>query len=79
MRCITVSSQPAPSRGAAAAMFVIIWDKKKQNAATQQLSGGDNEPDPTFDNPRRVLSFRRHIRSTEQEKTTNLHYCSEDL
>lgn len=81
------SRRQQTSRGDTADIFVIIWDKKKRNAATQQpelraglLEGKDNEQEPTSDNPDHVLSIRRLISSEgKKKKSTNLHYCFEDL
>lgn len=73
-------------------IFVIIWDNKKRDTATKTAklrvivlvgSGLLEEKTmsrrifPTFDKPYHVLSIRRRISS--EEKSTNLHYCFEDL
>lgn len=77
------------SRGDTSDIFVIIRDNKKRNTATKQAHGArrsgllrektmSRKIPPTFDNPDHVLSIRRRI-SRGKKKTTNLHYCFEDL
>lgn len=88
----TTCRRQQTSYGDTSDIFVIIWDNKKTKygnktaklrvivlAASGLIKGKtmSRKIFPTFDNRDHVLSIRRRIRS--KKKSTNLHYCFEDL